>query len=64
MSLKDRRRELREWNFGDCICARCLEEEAAGENGKATDGDGDAAARPEVDVSDLERELRQGLGLR
>ncbi|KAG8985918.1 SET domain-containing protein 5 [Tulasnella sp. 427] len=50
-NLKKRRRELKEWGFGECRCERCLEEEKTKE---AKEGD---------DEDDLEDELRGFLGL-
>ncbi|KIO26379.1 hypothetical protein M407DRAFT_24343 [Tulasnella calospora MUT 4182] len=50
-SLKKRRRELKEWGFGECQCERCLEEEKERE-GKEDDAE-----------DDLEDELRGFLGV-
>ncbi|KAG8952153.1 SET domain-containing protein 5 [Tulasnella sp. 424] len=50
-SLKKRRRELKEWGFGECQCERCLEEE------KMREG------KEEGDEDDLEDELRGFLGV-
>ncbi|KAG8912598.1 SET domain-containing protein 5 [Tulasnella sp. 417] len=50
-SLKKRRRELKEWGFGECQCERCLEEEKAREGKEGDDED------------DLEDELRGFLGV-
>lgn len=50
-SLKKRRRELKEWGFGECQCERCLEEE------KTREG------KEEGNEDDLEDELRGFLGV-
>lgn len=54
--VERRRRQLLEWGFGRCGCARCVEEERAGpEEGKEKKEDGG--------VDELEKELKAGLGV-
>jgi len=55
MSLAQRRRELKPWAFGTCMCARCMQEEQNGD-------DAEKAAESEY-LPGLEEELRHGLGL-
>ncbi|RDB23340.1 putative protein lysine methyltransferase SET5 [Hypsizygus marmoreus] len=52
LGVRARRQELRAWGFGDCVCARCVEE-AKG----LKDGDEDAK------MNDLAAELKAGLGV-
>lgn len=54
LSLVERRRQLRPWAFGTCMCKRCKREEAEGDRGNTTEI---------ADLPGLEEELRQGLGL-
>jgi hypothetical protein len=53
--LKARRDELLNWGFGLCMCERCIEEEKMGK--KET---GDIKT---VEMDDLEKELKAGLGV-
>jgi hypothetical protein len=53
--LKARRDELLNWGFGLCMCERCIEEEKMGK--KETE---DANT---VEMDDLEKELKAGLGV-
>jgi hypothetical protein len=53
LGVKERRQELRQWGFGDCDCARCVKEEEAFK----------AVSEAIGTMSDLERELKAGLGL-
>jgi hypothetical protein len=39
------------WGFGTCVCARCVAEE------------GEAGSERGSGISDLEKELREGLGI-
>jgi hypothetical protein len=52
LDVKTRRRELREWGWGECMCQRCVEEAAKQSNGE------EAKA-----AEDLEDELRGFLGV-
>jgi len=63
--VNTRRRLLREWNFGECRCPRCVEEAAKPEPPAATDEvEGDSTARPgEEQLAGLEDEIRDVLGL-
>lgn len=55
--VERRQRQLLEWGFGRCACARCVEEERAGP-------EGDVEGKKETDeVDELERELKAGLGV-
>lgn len=66
LGLRERRNELRAWDFGVCRCLRCLEEEKA-ENkgeplGEVRDG-GKKTEKDTVDAAGLEDELRGFLGV-
>jgi len=52
--VKERRRALLEWGFGDCRCKRCVEE---AKHIKSTEATNSGAHE------DLERELKAGLGV-
>lgn len=52
LPLEQRRRQLLEWGFGDCLCSRCLEEEKA-----------PSLVAAGKESNDLERELKAGLGV-
>lgn len=58
LGVKARRDELEAWGFGRCACARCVKEE------KET-GEGQEASSPDdaVDMNDLQKELKAGLGV-
>ena len=56
LSLVQRRRELKPWAFGTCMCERCKREEA--ECGQEIMGAVEGEQLP-----GLEEELRQGFGL-
>jgi len=67
LGVRDRRRQLREWGFGDCRCTRCIKEAAdlPQEDAKPVNDDGKAnygSTEPRVDPADLERELKEGFG--
>jgi hypothetical protein len=49
MGVRDRRRELEGWGFGECVCERCVEEGKEGVN--------------ENENEDLANELKAGLGV-
>ena len=49
MGVRARRKELHAWGFGDCFCARCVQE------AKQLEGDDGLA--------DLASELKAGLGI-
>ena len=53
MPLENRRKQLLEWGFGVCSCARCKEEESDPEREPST------AEAPD----DLEQELKASLGV-
>jgi hypothetical protein len=56
MAVRARRRELAQWGFGECRCARCVAEESElREKGEWVEGH-DAG-------EDLAAELKQGLGV-
>lgn len=55
--MKERRKGLLEWGFGECRCKRCVEEMKL-----AKPSDGTEAPPVGID-SDLERELKVGLGV-
>jgi len=57
LSVKARREELEAWGFGKCVCERCVEEEE-----KQSDPD-EADSKPALDMADLEKELKAGLGV-
>ncbi|KAH9922237.1 SET domain-containing protein [Fomitopsis serialis] len=66
LPVEQRRKRLLEWGFGKCECERCVREAKAVEERRATagaeGGDGvDGAANGEM--SDLEAELKAGLGV-
>jgi len=66
--VRERRRQLREWGFGECHCPRCIKEAAdlPLEDVKPPNNDGNGTAvteEPKVDLPDLEKELREGFGL-
>ncbi|PVF96799.1 hypothetical protein CPB86DRAFT_708398 [Serendipita vermifera] len=61
LSLKERRRELRQWGIMCCTCERCVEEEkTAGEEEKEGMEGGEGSGKG---VADLEGELRGAFGL-
>jgi hypothetical protein len=53
MPVHRRRRELRQWGFGVCMCERCVREERDSDRGVGEQGG----------LGGLEEELRGGLGL-
>lgn len=53
LPLESRRQQLLEWGFGHCKCDRCLAEEK----------DPDRQVAQTAVPDDLERELKQGLGV-
>jgi hypothetical protein len=53
--VKERRKGLLEWGFGECRCKRCIEE---AKHVKSDDGAGAMETN-----DDLERELKAGLGV-
>lgn len=57
LGVTQRRQALREWGFGDCTCSRCDREAAATAELQETKGDNS------LDLKNLERELKEGLGL-
>ncbi|KAG8878145.1 SET domain-containing protein 5 [Tulasnella sp. 332] len=64
--VKARRNKLREWNFGECRCKRCIEENKKQRKQKGVEtaeagAEGDDVERQELDG--LEGELRDVLGL-
>lgn len=52
LAVRDRRRNLLEWNFGKCMCTRCVEEAEKEENDET-----------QVANGQLEDELRGFLGV-
>jgi len=52
-----RRRNLKEWNFGECRCAKCV---AEAKSGASQQEEGDAGR---ARLAGLEEELRDVLGL-
>lgn len=58
MGVNERRRELRSWGFGACMCKRCVEEEETLKMKEVKGEEGGAAVDP-----DLEDELRAGFGI-
>ena len=56
-SVKERRKGLLEWGFGECRCQRCVEEAKL-----VKPNDGAETLAMDVD-GDLERELKAGLGV-
>ncbi|KAF8574536.1 SET domain-containing protein [Ramaria rubella] len=66
--VRERRRQLREWGFGECGCDRCVNEaaelapEGTDHNRRDEKVEGTSAANG-LDRMDLERELREGFGL-
>lgn len=53
-SLKTRQIELESWGFGTCNCPRCVEE---------TKNPTKTTEAEDVKLDDLERELKEGLGV-
>ncbi|KAF9074395.1 hypothetical protein BDP27DRAFT_187636 [Rhodocollybia butyracea] len=59
LPVHSRQEELRGWGFGKCSCSRCLEEEK-----HIKDNDDDNKDRPSMlDMTDLEKEIKAGLGV-
>ncbi|KIK57619.1 hypothetical protein GYMLUDRAFT_263088 [Collybiopsis luxurians FD-317 M1] len=63
LPFRARQRELEGWGFGKCSCSRCLDEEKnlvdsdeKRDGGAGDQGDG-------LDMADLEKELKAGLGV-
>lgn len=57
LSVSERRKELKAWAFGTCMCSKCLQEEKE-----------EAETEPkneseEKDLESMEKELKEGLGL-
>ncbi|KAG7450171.1 SET domain-containing protein [Guyanagaster necrorhizus] len=61
LDIAQRRQALGEWGFGNCTCSRCNREAATVED----ESQGQEKRRHEssLDMKDLERELKEGLGL-
>ena len=53
LPVKERRRNLLEWGFGECNCERCVAEERDPSLNRTND----------EGLDDLERELKAGLGV-
>ncbi|KAK0208411.1 hypothetical protein DFS33DRAFT_1496957 [Desarmillaria ectypa] len=60
LGVAQRRQALGEWGFGDCTCSRCIGEAAAAVEDESQEKKGDESS---LDMGDLERELKEGLGL-
>lgn len=58
MGVKERRKELLNWGFGECRCKRCVEEAK-----NVKDVESDVEATVLAADGDLERELKAGLGV-
>ncbi|THV03478.1 SET domain-containing protein [Dendrothele bispora CBS 962.96] len=68
LGLRSRQNELEAWGFGKCACKRCVEEEKEERlkesQKQATEGKEELGAKQgEMDMVDLERELKAGLGV-
>ncbi|KAF8604418.1 SET domain-containing protein [Ceratobasidium sp. AG-I] len=68
LGLRERRNELRAWDFGVCRCKRCLEEEKTEESRsepvvKEARGNSKEIGKDKLDGADLEDELRGFLGV-
>lgn len=64
--VKVRRNKLKEWNFGECRCKRCVEEDKRQQKRTGGENAGDGAEGNGVegqDLDGLEEELRDVLGL-
>lgn len=57
LGVRARRTQLLEWGFGECRCVRCVEE------AKVAKAKGESEGVKLDDNSDLERELKAGLGV-
>ncbi|KAK0506027.1 hypothetical protein EDD18DRAFT_1342366 [Armillaria luteobubalina] len=57
LGVTQRRQALGEWGFGDCTCSRCDREAVGTDKLQEIKGDDN------LDLKDLERELKEGLGL-
>jgi hypothetical protein len=55
MGVRERRRELEGWGFGECLCARCVKEER--------EGRGEGNEKEPSEMEDLASELKAGLGV-
>jgi hypothetical protein len=55
MGVRERRRELEGWGFGECLCARCVKEEK--------EGRGEGNEKEPSEMEDLASELKAGLGV-
>lgn len=70
MGVRARRQALREWNWGQCDCARCIREAKLVDSAKNDANKTSAAAtqvenpspRSELDTTELEKELKESLG--
>lgn len=62
LGVRARRTQLMEWGFGECRCARCMEE---AKQVKANGGDDDTitGSGPEDGGDDLQKELTAALGV-
>ncbi|KAK7045435.1 hypothetical protein VNI00_007688 [Paramarasmius palmivorus] len=58
-----RRKELQEWGFGQCNCERCVKEAKALPKEEKNDEVAKADGAGALDMSDLEKELKAGLGV-
>ncbi|KAH7333592.1 hypothetical protein B0J17DRAFT_676011 [Rhizoctonia solani] len=66
LDLHSRRRELRAWDFGVCLCKRCLEEEKPGstpEHPKVPSNKEKVGDKDKQDAGGLEDEIRNFLGV-
>lgn len=63
MGVRARRRELEAWGFGECVCARCVEEANVLKEKGGKDGEKMNGRRDHMDMDDLASELKAGLGV-
>ncbi|CAE6468896.1 unnamed protein product [Rhizoctonia solani] len=66
LDFRSRRRELRAWDFGVCLCERCLEEEKAGsppEDPEVSRNEEKVGDRDKQNAGGLEDEIRNFLGV-
>ena len=63
LPVRARQQELKGWGFGKCSCDRCVEEEKNLVDSDEKRNGGDGEQGDALDMADLEKELKAGLGV-